>query len=376
MVSIKSKVQDAKKEKSFIKLSMMSKIVNILFKIRFIPVKKDEINTKVLFKLCSIVTLTFIAVYWGLYFLFMALYIEGVSRVQDVMMEFMMRMNAIDNASMFAYGILVNFFPLCPLFLGHALPSIPTLILAKDLKWPKHGAKYVASIFLCVVGSTMTNAVNLNLAFEEKNVPDQILVLLCIFFASQQLVVNFCWAVPALLVTVWMEKFICLCECKAIENEVKHTNKLFKIYSNFDRGFGKFFFFVFGVSQIFVIFSLFLTISQVIGSNGTGLDKLIFSFGNLSVSCGLVLNIVGLTFILDAGHKSMKGLANKLQDQLLYVTDEFDRQSIENIIKEIEKTGPLNGIGFFNITRGTLTGMASVGITYLIILVQFKMSVT
>ena len=89
-----------------------------------------------------------------------------------------------------------------------------------------------------------------------------------------------------------------------------------------------------------------------------------------------MLNIAGLTFILDAGHASLKGLASTLQDQLLQVTDGFERQTIENIIKDTEKTGPLNGMGFFDITRGTLTGMASVGITYLIILVQFKMSVT
>jgi hypothetical protein len=35
-----------------------------------------------------------------------------------------------------------------------------------------------------------------------------------------------------------------------------------------------------------------------------------------------------------------------------------------NIIMNIDKTGPLNGNGFFEITRGTLTCMMSVGITY------------
>ena len=45
-----------------------------------------------------------------------------------------------------------------------------------------------------------------------------------------------------------------------------------------------------------------------------------------------------------------------------------------NLVMNIDKTGPLNGKGFFEITKGTLTGMMSVGITYVIILVQFKMS--
>ena len=132
---------------------------------------------------------------------------------------------------------------------------------------------------------------------------------------------------------------------------------------------------MFGVTQVYVIFSMFLTISQIIGGNGTVLDKLIYSVGNFSVSSGLMLNIAGLTFVLDGGHKCLKDLANTLQDLLLYVTHRSQRQAIENIIRDIEKIRPLNGKGFFYITRGTLTGMASVGITYIIILVQFKMSV-
>ena len=42
MVTIKSKVQDAENKENFKQLSMMSKLVNILFKIGFIPVKKDD----------------------------------------------------------------------------------------------------------------------------------------------------------------------------------------------------------------------------------------------------------------------------------------------------------------------------------------------
>ena len=145
MISIKSKVQDSKKEENLKQLSMMSKIVKILFKIRFIPAKNDKTCSKIVFQLCSLVTLTFIAVYWGVYFIFSAIFAQVLSRFQDVMMEVFMEMNAIDLASGFANNIIVNLFLLCPLFLGHALPSIPTIAMAKDLNWPKHGAKHVAS---------------------------------------------------------------------------------------------------------------------------------------------------------------------------------------------------------------------------------------
>ena len=40
----------------------------------------------------------------------------------------------------------------------------------------------------------------------------------------------------------------------------------------------------------------------------------------------------------------------------------------------IEETGPLTGYGMFQITRSLLTNMISTSITYLIVLVQFKMA--
>ena len=67
---------------------------------------------------------------------------------------------------------------------------------------------------------------------------------------------------------------------------------------------------------------------------------------------------------------------NTLQQRLVHATDEQEKQKIQNVINMIKETGPLNGKGLFDSTMSTLTGMVSVGITYIIILVQFKMSVS
>ena len=44
------------------------------------------------------------------------------------------------------------------------------------------------------------------------------------------------------------------------------------------------------------------------------------------------------------------------------------------LFQEIESVGPLTGLGFFEIERNILTSMVSTAVTYIIILVQFKMS--
>ena len=92
------------------------------------------------------------------------------------------------------------------------------------------------------------------------------------------------------------------------------------------------------------------------------------------MSVGLILSITLLTFTLETAHSRVHGWAKHLQDNL--PTEETERQIVKNLIKEIEGIKPLSGKGFFSITRGTLTSMVSVGIIYIIILVQFKISVS
>ena len=63
------------------------------------------------------------------------------------------------------------------------------------------------------------------------------------------------------------------------------------MYAKIEKGFGLFFVYVFGLSQLFIIFALFLTISQAVGSSGRGLERIIESFSMLLVTAGLSLNI-------------------------------------------------------------------------------------
>lgn len=45
-----------------------------------------------------------------------------------------------------------------------------------------------------------------------------------------------------------------------------------------------------------------------------------------------------------------------------------------NLVEEIRDTGPLTGLGYFEISRANLTSMTSISFTYLIILLQFRLS--
>ena len=100
--------------------------------------------------------------------------------------------------------------------------------------------------------------------------------------------------------------------------------------------------------------------------------KVVSSSGTLILSAGMVLNIAALTYVLETGYSSVSSLAKPLRYQLL--ADGPHRRMIKNMIREIEDIKPLSANGYFSISRGVLTSMVSVGITYIIILVQFKIS--
>ena len=75
--------------------------------------------------------------------------------------------------------------------------------------------------------------------------------------------------------------------------------------------------------------------------NESGWTKVMISCGYLLTLAGILLNIVSLTLVLDAAYKSLKELAKYLQDTVLFDAAGYERQNVENTIKDIENTGPL-----------------------------------
>ena len=53
---------------------------------------------------------------------------------------------------------------------------------------------------------------------------------------------------------------------------------------------------------------------------------------------------------------------------------EEEQMEVEEVMDLIADAQPISGCGMFEITRSTLTSMVSTSLTYLIILIQFKLS--
>ena len=79
-----------------------------------------------------------------------------------------------------------------------------------------------------------------------------------------------------------------------------------------------------------------------------------------------------LIFEIDGFYRSFKNIRFfRVKNSALTAEDRADIEEVMDVIDDAE---PITGCGLFEITRSTLTSMLSTSITYLIILIQFKLA--
>ena len=94
--------------------------------------------------------------------------------------------------------------------------------------------------------------------------------------------------------------------------------------------------------------------------------------GYLLYTAAQLLNLRELIFSINDVNKDRRYLREAIEDLIAKRGDDDD--SLRLLLRDIDNLEPLSGYGLFEVDRSTLTGMISVAITYLIILIQFKQS--
>ena len=102
-----------------------------------------------------------------------------------------------------------------------------------------------------------------------------------------------------------------------------------------------------------------------------------------------ILNLVALTFTVESAHDTIQNLLRKSEERLLRTREKSERQKLKYETRKLSKLELMNGGGFFEISKSTLTSMLSIrytnryqlwsllhyfSLTYIIILVQFLQS--
>ena len=158
---------------------------------------------------------------------------------------------------------------------------------------------------------------------------------------------------------------------------ILHTNKSIYLFKTLQKGFGTTFLFFFSLYQIQNIFFLYVSISSIsISSNMSGYENF---WQNVTVSvCYFVMSahciviMYCITLTAEEAYDALQSLMKPLNKMLVNENESSRKECINVAIRNLEKIRPLNGNGYFGITRETLTSIVSTTITYLIILLQFR----
>ena len=111
-----------------------------------------------------------------------------------------------------------------------ALSSVPTIAMAKDLKWPKNGAQLLISCCLFVFGSVLYNDACYGDQTSTWFIANIFIIYLLPMFLY--IMISLSWMLPSLILSSCKEKFISLCEHKAFTDSILHSAKCLKKYSD------------------------------------------------------------------------------------------------------------------------------------------------
>ena len=176
--------------------------------------------------------------------------------------------------------------------------------------------------------------------------------------------------------------------CSEKENSLPWVRSCISLYRRVHEHMGFLHLFLFAQLQLMWIEALFLAMSLPINSKTEFLPMIIHCLGKhrdsqnsnvivdsagfLLISMAFLIFLKMMCFEIDAFYRSFKNIRFfRLKNKKLTLEDQAD---IEEVMDIIDDAQPISGCGLFEINRSTLTNMISTSVTYLIILLQFKLS--
>ena len=150
------------------------------------------------------------------------------------------------------------------------------------------------------------------------------------------------------------------------------VEKSLKYYKKFETTFGPAFVYFFTGCQILWIFVSFSALSMLLVYRNFSFLGYSF-FSCLGLSLCILMNASLIAFAAENLHIHLQDYA-KVLDGLGDNVDEKEMRKLHNLKDEIRATAPINAMGFFYVNKGVLVNMLSFGLTYVVILLQFKLS--
>ena len=239
------------------------------------------------------------------------------------------------------------------------LPKINKISLAKDLKLPENKSEFGIFVIFFMLGNTVV-AFGLFNALSPKLEKYSLVFKIVLMFIPIIIVLTITLLGLTsflLLIVAWSSHIMEMCGAAGEES----AKECLSLYTHFNENMGPLLLAFFSSSQfawISCLYNAIVIFSPTHNLNIAATIQLTVGYTAWTVMFLIFLKI--LTFQLDRQYRALQGLARRLPPGPLK--------------SDLKRTGPVSACGMFNIERSTLTSMVSTALTYLIVLVQFKLS--
>ena len=212
----------------------------------------------------------------------------------------------------FSYNLMAVFYPFYPFVVLKFVDRLPNeIILAEDLKFPKHGTKVFLSFFVLIIAALSQWIATLYGYFFSIQSNSQIWIIsavgqvfLLIFYSVSLL--------PIFFMVVWIDKFGQICQ----DTEgplIEHAKKCFQNYNSLQEAFGFGFFLIFAHCQFFTFINFFNVISFQFMEAFYTWERVVLSLSFLLVSLHLILIVISITLTCEDGLSSLRSLISPLR---------------------------------------------------------------
>ena len=343
----------------------------ILVKMCIIPLNVNLSQKKVTFKLMSKQTMIFLLYQFMMAAVFfLCSYMTGIENLIMWLKHKLNDSNTTDFVAMLCVMLLSCILPNCALYFLKELTYVDNeIILSPNLQVPKHWRKLVLSSVLNTVVTCLYMFIEIRYSSVEVD------NALYSWWLSGSL-----FQIIYLNLNQFFYFFIILCLIDEFSRTlfifehdiIFHTNKSVYLFKTLQKGFEKTFLIFFSLYQTQNIFCLYMSISSNMSGNEDTWQNVTLSVCYFVMSAYFMVIMYCIAMTAEEAFDALQSLIKPLNKMLVNENDSSRQESIRIAIRKLEKTRPLNGNGYFNITRETLTSIVSTTITYLIILLQFR----
>ena len=358
---------------AFNKPTPVSKFFRMLIKICIIPLKIDrsEKTTSVTFKYRSKEALVFLFYPFTVSVIvlgFFMIYMTGINQIMTWFMAKFQMLNTIDFFSLLILLTLPSFLPsFCLPFARHLTYVANGLILSPNLQLPNHWKKFVLSSLFYVISSVVYLYIHLmNLRIDGNN--HSWWLAGCYI---QLIVISLNIFILFLFVLCLIDEFKRIV-CLRKNDTIQHAENCIDGFKTLQNGFGSTFLITFSYHQIENVFCTYMGISSLISINENLWQNIVLSVCYFSMTAYYMTILYCITLTAEEAYEALQSLNTPLEKMLIKENDSTKKEIIRATMRKLEKIRPLNGNGYFNVTRETLTSIVSTTVTYLIILLQFR----